>query len=108
MRPMKKVFLAREWPSGKEILKDEDGIKFEKKEPLAVVMVRSSAANDHPDSRLDLKKDFQEALKNHPETNAFRNAGSVDTETKRYDHLDGEFSVSYYIVFEVEFYHLGE
>ena len=52
---MKQIFLVQESPDAEQFFENLDGVRFKKKEPLAIIRVRSSAANS-PDSKLDTKR----------------------------------------------------
>jgi len=103
---MKEVTLSE----NKKYLIDSDGIKFKRPESLATIEVKVSSANLFSE-RIDTKKDFIDAIKNFPETNAYLSLGLIPRKlemTKRkHPDSDVSFMITCYRFYKVELYHLG-
>jgi len=105
---MKQIFLVQESPDAEQFFENLDGVRFKKKEPLAIIRVRSSAANS-PDSKLDTKIDFVKAVRNYPKANAYRDVGIIETDIRQCEDPDPDKCLTIYDnIYEVELYHLGE
>ena len=92
-------------------LVDSDGIKFKRPKPLSTIEVKVSTVNP-PNTRIDTKVDFVDAIENFPDVNAYLNLGPIlgKSKTEQFEPEDPEMGTvtTRYWFYEVELYHLGE
>ena len=88
-----------------------EGIKFKRLKPLSTIEVKVSTANPS-NTRIDIKKDFVDAIKNFPDANAFLNLGPIpeklEAEEREHEDPNVGFIIISYRFYKVELYHLGE
>lgn len=86
-------------------------MRFKRPTPLSTIEVKVSTAN-LSDTRIDIKEDFVDAIKNFPDVNAFLNLGPIpgklETEEREHEHSNVNFIITSYRFYKIEIYHLGE